>query len=414
MNIIDFYRALLADVSVRDINSDGFLSAIHGDQVFDLEVDGKRLVLPTQEILRGGNWDKRVAFHPLSENINRGESPVLKALKDYIWLRINTTLGALLRSLMETACTPETHKKLGGPKVAAYLKNLGDVDDKTFAALEKVGKTITKNPNRRLVSIYLKHGSKGGEGFARQAVVSFPIFDDLNAEGDTVFDVKMRPKDKQAIKNLLEYILGDAETRELYSYGSKNLEAPYFHALLNSFYKLATRLNSIVKVHEKHLGCGDELKFDLGWAEQLDNFALYRGVIPVQSGNEGELLNKDGEPKVGLQEQAQQIFNRKSEERPVDVPWTEERRVEDRRHEERRGPDRRQEEPHPGGSIGMDKFRQQFEKPARRDPFDDRRDRNSFRDMERHDERRPNTRWGDQGRNSFRSERSDRGGRGYL
>lgn len=410
MDIIAFYRSILKDVSIIDPAEDGYLSALHAGNEIPLEVSGKRLVLPLKELLKSANWDKCIAFHPMAEKINRGESEVLKALKDYIYLQVNKVGWAVLTDLIKAAADNEKIKRVG-PESEEYLKAVGGADTKTVEALSAISKATSKDPNRRLVSIYLKHGSSGKEGFARQAIVSFPIMDEFELDDSTVFGVKMSKKAKSTIHKLLDYVFGDEDTRSAYSSGTNNLEAPYFHALLNSFYKLAHRLNTIIKEHEKLLSEPEALHFELDWAEYIDQLSLFRGLIPSQPGNEGKVL---GEETDALKDQAKDIYSRSRQE-TVDVPWEDDRRS--GQDDRRSGLSDRREEPRrsSGGAIGFDEFKQQFERRDEgrsRTGFFREESRNSFsrqfagndRGRDRDDDRDP---WG---RNSRRDLGRGRGG----
>lgn len=314
MKIIPFYSSFLGDCHIVDEHGDGLLSAHFNDQSIPIMVSKKRLCLPTKEILKGGQWDQRIVFHPLGEKLTRGESEIIKATKDYISLRVTVVLSTLLKELGHIAASPALHKGME-PKAKEFLKSLAEMDEKTHKALDKVLAAASKDPSRRLVSFYLKHGGKADSDVIRSCIVSFPIMDEFEHAEAEIFGVKMpRKKDKELIQKLLEYILGDAEEREMYSCGSRNMEAPFFHSLATSFYKLGHRLQTLVERHKKHLETPDKLSFSLEWAEQLDNFAMFRGLIPSLEGNEGELLEKDGQPaaKPNLQEQAKAIFGREA------------------------------------------------------------------------------------------------------
>ena len=394
MDIIEFYRTLLKDVSVIDPNEDGYLSAIYMGNEFPLEVDSKRLVLPTKELLKKADWDKCIAFHPMGEKINRGESEVLKALKDYIYLQLNKVGWAVINDLVKAAADNEKIKKVG-PESEQYLKVVGGADSKTVEALTAVSKATSKDPNRRLISIYLKHGSSGKEGFARQAIVTFPVMDEFENDETSIFGVKMSKKAKSTLQKVFEYVLGDEGVRKSYSFGSNNLEAPYFHCLLNSFYKVAARLNHLVKLHEKLLDDVSELRFGLEWAEYIDQLALFRGIIPTQPGNEGKVI---GEEADTLKDQAKEIYSR-NKETVSDLPWDDEDRPTGPSNRRVGSSDRREDVRRPSstGAIDYEEFKQQFnrrEEPRRSGGFFRDESRNSFSrqfdgaERDRYDDRR--------------------------
>lgn len=366
MNILEFYTSVLKSVEIVDTDGEGMLSGYYnGDYNPVTVMGGKRLVLPTQEILRAGSWEKRVAFHPLSEKITRTESPVLKTLKDAISLRTDTILITLADALMHAAASPAMHKKMGGPKATGYLVKLPEVKEKTYNTLKRI-LAATKQPQYRLVNYYLKHGSKGEDGAARTCVVTFPIFDDLEEDGPgTVFGVKVDGKEKKNLLALFEYIFGDAEERKMYSYGSNNPEAPYFHALLTSWYKMATRINVLLDRHKKHVENVEAMTVGLEWAEALDSFALYRGMIPSLEGNEGSIetpVAVEGN-LPDLKERAQRTFNRPTPAETASretMPWEDDKPSS--RRPEPEAPKRREEQSSHGGAIGLEEFRAQFER----------------------------------------------------
>lgn len=328
MILLDFYVKLLNSLDIADTDGEGLLSAFYAGDYTPITVGGKRLVLPKAEILREGNWKDRVGFHPLCEKITRTESPVLKLLKDVIGLKTDTVLIALLDALMHTAASPDLHKKVGGPKVAEYLKSVPGATEKTYKTLKKILEAC-KKPEYRLVNYYLKHGGKGEEAASRTCVVSFPIFDDLEEGNATVFGVKVDKKDRPAIQGLLEYVFGDKETRESYSYGSRNPEAPYFHALLTSFGRVAERINTLLDKHKKHVEGAVEMKIPVeDWIDQLDNFAHFKGMIPALDGNEGSVEKAGAKveaPVPDLKERATRAFSRPEpvKEEVIDAPWEE-------------------------------------------------------------------------------------------
>lgn len=291
MDIIEFYTSILGSVGIQDIDGEGLLSAQYAGTESIVTVNKKRLCLPTAALLREGNWEDRTAFHPLCEKINRTESPVLKLMKDAISLRVDSIEKALLKSLMHTAVSPALHKGIGGPKPAAYLRLLPDVTEKTYKILCKILDQVAK-PEYRLVNFYLKFGGDQELNASRTCVVSFPIYDDLDDDSiKTVFGVACDLKEKKKIKALFDYVFGDEATRATYTFGSNNPEAPFFHALLTSYYKVVDQSNKLVEVHQKRLKEDVEdfaaLSVDLDWVPDLDNFSKFRGMIPTLEGNAG-------------------------------------------------------------------------------------------------------------------------------
>lgn len=311
MDINLLYKAVTGAIGL-EADANGLLSMNVDGQLLPCELDGKRMALPTQEVLKTADWDHVVGFHPLSENILRGESPILKKLRMLMNLRITYVASTLLSRLLEIGVDHDYHKKLS-PTAAEFLSRIPNVDEKTYKALDKILDSLELVGERRLVSIYLKRGGVfKDEKFTRVAVTSFPITDQFEADGHEIFGVKMRGKDKESIKALFEYILPQADNLEVYSAGSNSSTAPYFHALCLAFIKVAKRLNSVVRIFKKHLENADQLHIDVDWEEMIGDLSIYRDLIPSLRGNEGEVelsateANVVEQPKHGISRLAQQ------------------------------------------------------------------------------------------------------------
>lgn len=252
-------------------------------------VEGKRLALPTQERLKSGDWSSTVAFHPLSENLLRGESPVLKKYKAVMVVRLHMLIAELCQQLLQIGADTASHAKMS-PKAQELLSRIPNVDEKSKRDMEKILEATSPDGPNRLVSIYLKRGGvlKGAK-HSRLAVISFPIMEEFeNAETRTVYGVKLRKDDFKAFKNLFDYILPDADSLETYSVGSQSMVAPYFDALTQAWIKVGQRLNAVVKQHAKQLEDPDILKSDFDeWPEAFSELSKFKGHIPVLAGNDG-------------------------------------------------------------------------------------------------------------------------------
>lgn len=298
--VISFYSRLMQDVGVFNADNSDLLSVAVADAVVPVMVEGKRLCLPTAKRLRDEVSDDIVFFHPLAEHVNRGPSPVFNALKGWIHFSLTEKFKALAVELMELATTKERHKKLKS-KQAQFLKDLADADATTHKALVKVVESLTLNTDRRLMTLYVKNGGLSSEDKSlRSCIVSFPLLDEAtNPDTTELYGVKMprKTKDKALILALFGHILADEERRALFSSGSVDLEAPYLHALLSSFYKMATWINTLCSLYESACPHLAEQKYNLDWVEDLEGFALFRGVIPSLAGNSGAPLDKEDTSK---------------------------------------------------------------------------------------------------------------------
>lgn len=399
-----FYSKVLLDVGIFDADGEGMLSYHDGSTPKPVTISKRRLVLPIRNILRDGDWTTRIPFHPLSEQLNQGPSPVLNAFKNYIVERIKGTVREMCIALMDVAIEPKRHKKLSH-KAAQFLSGLTDPDQKSHDTLRKVLDAVGPEPERHLITLFLKNG--GAKGDLRSCFVSFPILDDAhNDDPLLMFGVKMprKTKDKANCVAVLEYVLGNQEERAEYSTGSADGEAPYFHSLLLTFNKLAKRLNDLIDIHEASCPQLVGFKFNLDWQGELDTFSSFAKTngpaAPALPGNRGvdsdvERKNayESGEDDVGdIDTRVERESNRR--DRDDDD-------VEPARREESGGGLRRSwREASSGRRDERDDDRDRDRSPGRREREQPRH--RSWRDVNRddHDDRRDDRR--DRGRSSLR------------
>lgn len=310
--LLEFYEGVLVSAGLA-VDDNGLVSYAIGGLNTPTTIKDKRLVLPTREFLKEGNWDDYIPFHPLSENIYRTESEVIKFLRNAINLRLMSSLTLLMADLVEIAADKDMHGQLI-PKQSSLLTVLDKADAKTYEAFSKIINRVTPTGDRRIVSIYLKRGGKlRGEKYSRVGVVSFPITEEFdNEDTRTIYGVKLRVKDFQGFKNLMEYIIPDCDDLERYSYGSRSLEVPFFDSLLSAYVNVAEQINKKAKLFKKHLPNFDDIYIPLDFASELDNISGYRGLIPTLEGNDGEISIDDKEnlDKIEQEEEGRAMFNR--------------------------------------------------------------------------------------------------------
>lgn len=298
MDIIQLYRSILESLGLQ-VDEAGMVSMLLDDEPYPCTVGDKRLVLPTQKLLRSGDWAGKIAFHPISENVLRGESPVLKKLRVLINHRLTEVISVLLTELMEIAANTAYHDKLT-PTQSEFLSYVKDADAKTVKSLNNVLKSISTTGDKRLVSIYLKRGGKWkGEKYSRVAVASFPIMDEFETPDQSIFGVKLeRKRDKKTIESLFKFLIPDANDLEEYSYGTNSLTAPYFHALCHSYLKVARQLNKITRRFRRHLDNPEALMISTDWESAIDNVSEYRDLIPTLEGNDGVVVGEEEVPAI--------------------------------------------------------------------------------------------------------------------
>ena len=305
--LVNFYESLLDSLWVQDTGDGSLALNIRSPLEEDEECTSiparsakKRLVLPTKKVIKNCDWDEFVAFHPLSENLLRGESDVFKTLLEITRLRLGTTIGILMSTLMELAVDPEKQAHLTA-RQQKYLQALGKVDKKAAKAVNQ----LIESANYRFISLYVHRGG-GANGIKtrRVAQASFPIWDELHGQGSKLKssnpskynDIECgSAKNKRAISALFEYLIPDPDDKEFWQEGSDNDVAPYFDSLMRLYANIADHLNKHIHLFRKYVPNANWVKFDLDWAEDLENLNKWKNKIPPLPGNEGALMKGETE-----------------------------------------------------------------------------------------------------------------------
>jgi hypothetical protein len=294
MDLIQHYKVILESLGMK-VEDSGLVSTKVGDDWTPTTVNGKRLVLPTREVLSNPDWDTTIAFHPLSEKIQRGESTILKALCVFVNVRLTSVIAALMEDLMALAVDTDRHSSLKPAQLKA-LRGAPEAKEATLNRLIKILERVSYKGDTRIFNLYLKRGGELNERkCVRVATVSFPIANYMFEDGEPkvfkeLFGVTgLTITDSKSIFGILNYIIPDFEKPNVYSAGTQDTEAPYFHALMLAYNKVAMQLNKVTTLMANAIRDPEDLLIDLSWMGLLDDLHSYKAKIPVLEGNEGEL-----------------------------------------------------------------------------------------------------------------------------
>lgn len=334
--LMKFYADVLASLNIQDVEG-GRLSLRmptgDGDVAeYPCVSNDKRVTLPTDTLLKSGEWDGLIPFHPLSENILRGESEIIHFLRRVIQFRLAGVSGALMDDLMQLATDTSRHADLS-PTESEYLKEVPKVDSKTLKVLHK----LLNAHLDEIIKIYLKRAGKiDGKEYRRVAAVSFPLHEELHTEGTKIFNASAgNLKNKKSIAALFEYIFPDPDEMDKWSAGSDSDVAPYFHSLMRCYASIAEHLNTLVEKHERVLSNPDILKTDLSWVPSLKQLSKWRDLIPALPGNEGAAMKGDKGPMAEESQKARHdmlasaaasaasMTSKEAPEVEVSPPWRE-------------------------------------------------------------------------------------------
>jgi len=291
MKILDFYKGLLTTLRYQ-FNDDGLISiSTPTGSSKPATVEGKRLVLPTSKFMRDGFGEDYQPFHPLSESIaRRGTSPVLQHLQRQAKANLAHSFVYLAQQLLTVAAEPALHKDLP-PDCADFLKKLSNADKKTVQIFDQVVRAAIKK--NKLITVYLKNGGKyNGKPVNRMAVIRFPIIELIDQVDDTELGVEMSKKHRQTLSALFRMVMPFGDSPEEYSAGSNNRTAPYLHAFLQAYRKVALQMNRIIERYGKPLELSLSV-FELYSEKSLAGFGEMYDQLPVLSGNEGKAHEED-------------------------------------------------------------------------------------------------------------------------
>lgn len=320
--IDDLYLPILAGLHIYPDES-GVLHRIHRESNKICEVNKHKLCLPTDANLKSLSQQEYMFYHPMSENIARGDSVIYNYTKLAMTLRINYTIIGLASILLAIANDKTLDGKLKSHQLD-LLAALPKVDKKTVDHFNNVvGKTDLDS--NVFFSVYnRRNGKVGGVTYNRVAVVHFPLLEQLKnpEKSDFWSNIKgIRKADYANYLSLFNYLLPDWDVENNYSGVSDSMEAPSFHALIDSFVKVMKRLNEVMDKFRDIADVDDIYSSEIPAIETaIGQLQKYANIISPLEGNMGECAANDaqvnqlqqkpiGIPPVGLTTAAESKFD---------------------------------------------------------------------------------------------------------
>lgn len=297
--MLKFYESL-AEAAGIAVTEDGCLSIKTSKEVKPMTIKGQRLVLPTKEHLANPDREHRIIFHPLSENVLRGESIVFERFRNALNARLNVVIGTILYQLLQLGTSPAEHANLN-PEQSEFLSKVKNADEKTLNAFKKIVDSVSPTQQNKLfVSIFIKRGGTVGEKrHARVGVVHFPFYNELKKGEPELYGVKLRVKDRESIVGLLDYILPNQDISGVYNKGSDSNIAPSLEALMRGVMSVAGPLNDLIDRFDGIIPANLLIASD--WVDTFENLDVLLPEIrsvPMQAGNEGALPGQEGQTAV--------------------------------------------------------------------------------------------------------------------
>lgn len=310
MSLIDFYTAVL-DSAMYKVDEDGHVLTGIGKNMSVAEINGRKVVLPKDQLLRNPS-DENVFFHPLSEQMTRGESEVFRFLRRTAILKLTTSISTIGFGILKLQEHPELQRKMKSEQ-QEFIKGILDTDkDSALTWCKMTLHPVQTNPVRTdtwPVDIFIKrNGQFDGKNFRRVAVVSFPTFEKIHsgvkfvkgtgAEEKTLF----RPKDYLMFQQVTKAMFPGCERTDLtdYNVGYDGTLAPYFVTFFKSYRLIARRLNHILDLFKDMFIAAsvedvESARIDLTWMdifdtpEGMDHLARLARRVPALQGNIGSV-----------------------------------------------------------------------------------------------------------------------------
>lgn len=321
MKLLQLYEALLQTAGFT-VSEDGAVSTVLTGKEEPTLISGKRLVIPTRQQQMVGDFSNRVMFHPMAENIMKGETTAMSRFRTALNMRINLTVAALLGQLAHIASSTELQAKLDHSQTH-YITGVDKSDDKTELNIVKlISNMDIADASTNFVRLSIKRSAVlNGNKHIRGCIVDFPLLNELKAALEsgkyTVQHTKLRKQDVVNAIALLEAILPRAnETDEdAYSVGVNTTTAPTVEALMLSVYKLVKDLNKVVSLFfEKGTDEYNAFHFRTDWYKHIKNasdYAVEIRTIPSVT-NEDDLTTATGDTVAEKEAKANKVsaFNK--------------------------------------------------------------------------------------------------------
>lgn len=408
------YAGFLAQLGIKT-DKDGLTYVNEAGAWIPMTMRKRRLVLPTNDILRDPNWEAIIPFHPFSEHLNKGKSAVLESTNRIVNLRLNQVLCELLMTMVTFAVNTDAHATASADQ-KSFLRLIPDVNKKTVTDFKKfLSEHIDGGPEKSLITIYLKRGGElAGKSFSRMAVVSSPARAAIGTAEPIIFDYKFSSKrNRDYLLALLEYVLPKLSTEVGYSVGTTAPVAPWFISMATAYVDIMEDLNRQLNVFVDVNPDLAALIADMTWTDILDNAAEVSSEIRALPDNAGSDEDGDVRVQADITERERQREERR-EARVVTKSsrnqYVERGARDDDRREEREDRPRKEE---PRWRKVADRDDRDYGRRDSRDRYrderrDDRRDDRDWRD--RHDDRddRDRDRYRDDRDYDRRRDRDDR------
>lgn len=288
-NLTTFYKKILTSLDCV-VEDDGLvLMQASKNSTFEpinIRFEGKNLKMyvPYKSVLRAGEWDKVICFHPGCETAFSGQSEIINTLQNLVSLKIFRAVNVAVVTMLNLAIDKSLHQNLRLDQ-KQLVSDIGECSSTCFKYIDGIFKEVTGIAgDKALLTLKLKRGDTiDGTKYERTCRLFTPMLD----QPDPIFGIKASGVTQHAVRNA--FTLAFPKVRAI---GTNTKDAAYFQALMMMYYEMGTHLNKLRQIMGKY--CGDMHLFDLGWFEQVKDIQkLTSEFMPqVLPGNTGRPTSK--------------------------------------------------------------------------------------------------------------------------
>lgn len=281
------YGSTISALNAFGINDTGYICREIGGTLTPIVVNEKEWVLPTRTNLRREDNDELQFFHPLSENIMRGESLIISTLLKYITMDINVSMVYIINE-MAGLLSDDTHIERMNTDQVTMARKVGFSDAKFIAYAKSVTSALIGKFKEKEypISFFLKPKALINEKtYSRGCIVNFEL-DSLYDDMDNKYAGVKEKKKGYALTmhKLVQSIFPNNATVNAYSYGTYSSVAPYFCALVGGWVNMKRAINEYCEVY-RDLGLfEDSCITDLSWYGGETGAVAYEGALKALSG----------------------------------------------------------------------------------------------------------------------------------
>ncbi len=288
-DIIDYYNGLLEYVGYSNVDGKLIVKITNEPET----IDGKEIYLPTRENLRVDS-NNRIYFHPLGEDVLKGESKVMERLRNMFNTKINVAIQYLMLNLVEVALNPQD---LDDEQLSFISKVI--VDDNGLKRISTVIKSIIKLEQKDFYAhLYLKKNAKiGDKTYLRGGIFTFPFYKLLDKavtnDDISTLPIKVTHKDIKMLMSLYEVMFPLIKEPDSYNYGSNNRNFPYLESFIRTVAAVTENINDIVRVFGDRFNDTDNIIFDTNNSTSILDYGKMVNatkIIPMLDGNSGSGL----------------------------------------------------------------------------------------------------------------------------